>query len=453
MPIEHVSDAIAEWKARKPNYDTLRAYYRGQHQLRFATQDFERKHGSLFKSLRENLCEAVVTAHTDKLSIESWGDKVDEATAEQLGLSRLEGLVNREMVRCGDAYSLTWEGRGGKPTPRYHRADQIVPHVDDLDPSVLDWAAKPWIWRGYGRVNVYYADRVERFITREALPISGDQQEPSWSDVSTDPDRWMPHEDDDGGDTIGHAFGAVPVCWWKRDADDTEGYGASALNNVIPLQDALNKGLADLLVLSEAYSRPFWYLLNFKPSSENPLLMAQEAAQALGEAQRTFDPNRQRIFTHDGNGPFGQLDPPDLMRLIEQQRELKNKIGSVSGVPTYYFTQTSGQVPSGESLRVLTSRLVSSVRDMQRDSGPVWRGQARLLGIDAAPSWADPMPQDETEKIDNALKLLSLGFALEDIVGYLRMPDAKGILSRAEQARAQSAAAVGAAFRSGQIGY
>ena len=451
MPIEHVSEAIKEWKARKPLYDAQRAYYNGQHELKFATQDFQQKHGALFEDLRENLCEAVVTAHTDSLSIETWGDQLDQDKADELGLSRLEGLVNREMVRCGDAYSVTWKGRGETPRPRYHRADQIVPFVDDLDPAVLDRAAKPWIAHGHGRVNIYYADRVERWVTRNQLPSAA---EASYLDAPDDPDQWVPFAGDGEPDTIGHDFGAVPVCWWRRDADDTEGYGRSVLDNVIPLQDALNKGLADLLVLSETYARPFWYLLRYRPEQTNPLIAAQETLRAVSTASGRFDPNRQQIVTHDGEGPFGQLEPPDLMRLIEQQRELKNKIGSVSGVPTYYFTQTSGQVPSGESLRVLRSRLTAAVRNLARDSAPVWRGQASLLGLDGVtPVHADPMPLDETEKFDNALKLHSLGVALEDIVAYLRMPDPEGVVSRAAQARAQSAAAVGEAFRVGQIGY
>ena len=426
--LENVLTAVKEWKTRKPAYDTYRAYYRGQHELKFMTPDFERKHGHLFSSLRENLCRAVVTAHTDRLNIERWGDEGAAAEADDQGLGRLQGLVHREAFRCGDAYTLTWNGADGTPKARFHRADQIVPHVDELDPDRLDWAAKPWITSdNFGRVNIYYADRVERFRTVAKLAEGA-----SYTDMPEREQAWIPHSDDDGGDTIRHDFGAVPVCWWKHDADDTDGYGFSVLDDVIPLQDGLNKSLADLLVLSETHARPFWFLLNYKTpdavAATNPYL---PAAPQPAATQRKFDPSRQQIVTHDGPGPFGQLDPPDLRRLLDEQATFKDKIASVAGVPSYYFSQTSGQVPSGESLRVLTSRLIAAGSGFIQAATPVWRGQGQLLGMgEVEPVWADLMPMDETERIGNAEALSRLGLADEDVVAYLGLPDAERIVER-----------------------
>lgn len=431
--IENVISAVKEWKARKPKYDAYRAYYRGQHELKFATPDFERKHGGLFRSLRENLCRAVVTAHTDRLRVERWGDKADNIEADDQGLTRLQGLVHREAYRCGDAYTLTWNGSDGTPKARFHRADQIVPHVDELDPDRLDWAAKPWITSdNFGRVNIYYADRVERFRTVGKLA-----EDASYTDMPEQPQAWMPHADDDGGDTIGHDFGAVPVCWWKHDADDVDGYGYSILDDVIPLQDALNKSLADLLVLSETHARPFWYLLNFKTpaalDATNPYLPGQQAA---APKPRKFEPTQQQIVTHDGPGPFGQLEPPDLRRILDEQTALKDKIASVAGVPSYYFSQTSGQIPSGESLRVLTSRLIAAGAGFQDVATPVWRGQGQLLGMgEVEPIWADLMPMDETERIANAEAYYRMGLADEDVIAYLALPDAEKVVERMAEAR------------------
>lgn len=454
MPVEHVLEAVAVNQARKPLYDVYRAYYAGRHELRFATPDWNRKYGSLVNGLRENLCPAVVSAYTDKLTIESWGDRAGDDEARDQGLTRLANRVHREVFRCGDAYTLTWPGGDGTPKARYHRADQIVPHVDPVDPDRLDWASKLWVDQAsrHGRVNVYYPDRVERWRTVNRL-VAGDNALPD-SAAS-----WMPHADDDGAAVVGHAFGAVPVCWWKRDDDDTGGYGTSALADVIPLQAALNKSLADMIVLSEAYSKPFWYLLNFRGSDAaqtNPLLYQQELSEAAAQLptlSRTFDPTTQRIFTHDGPGPFGQLNPPDLTPLISVQREIEAKVARVVGIPAYYFTQTQGDVPSGESLRVLTSRLISAVRDFQQTATPVWRGQAQLLGMsdEASPRWADPMPMGDAERHEIALLKRDLGYPLADILRWLGEPDADGIADRAAAAQAVTAANLGSAFARGGV--
>lgn len=444
MPIGDVVSAVNTHSKRASVYRTYRSYYDGVHELRFATAGFVAKHGKLFDSLRENLCPTVVTATTDRLSIETWGSADADLIADEHGLSRLEHAVNTEMVRCGDAYTLTWPGRDGKPMARYHRADRIIPHVDPMAPDRLDWAAKIWVLgehpHAYARVNVYYADRVERWIMRE--PLTGRR-------LPDKPSAWTPHRDDDGGEVIGHTMGVVPVCWFKREADEAESFGVSALADVIPLQDALNKGLADILVLSETYARPFWYLLNYQQPSQNPYLQYQEIAS---KQQGQWDPAKQQIFTHDGPGPFGQLEPPDLAPLLEKQQAIKNSIAAVAGVPQYYLSQLTGQVPSGESLRVLSSRLLAGVSRIQAATTPVWRGQAQLLGIpDPDPQWRQAQQLDETERMANAQTLHAMGVALEDIVAYLDMPDAEGVIERARQQAATSAEAVGRALAAGQI--
>ena len=77
-----------------------------------------------------------------------------------------------------------------------------------------------------------------------------------------------------------------------------------------------------------------------------------------------------------------------------------------------------------------------------------------LLGWERpALEWADPMPMDQSERLAHAETKLRLGYALEDAIDGLGEVDKEGVLARAEQARAQSAAMVGQAFRNGQIGY
>lgn len=462
MPVEDVASAVVEWKARAKPLSVYRDYHRGNHQLRFATRDFEKKYGDVVKSLRENLCPPVVSAYADKVTVEKWGDLTDDEDATVEGLDRLLGQVTRETFRCGNAYVLVWQGPDGKPNAHYHRADAIIPHVNPLDSSVLDWAAKVWFDTATrrGRVNVYYADRVERYATATQLA------EGSEGDLPETVGGWIGWSDDDGPDTIRHTFGAVPVCWFKRDADSPEAWGQSILADVIPLQDGLNTSLAHMVVTGEAYAKPFWYLLNFQPTTPgNPLAVAQEYQQALGELQalnekaaRRFDPTAQRIFTHDGPGPFGQLDPPDLTHLLKVQDGFAQKIARVSGVPSYYLSQTSGDVPSGESLRVLSSRLTSGVAAFTREAAPVWRGFKQLMGMDdTAPRFADPMPLTAEERLALAQEEQALGLPPEiwlRTAGYdPAETDAAGV-TLADQVRqhaATSTEALGAAFRNGDI--
>ncbi|QXT62746.1 phage portal protein [Tessaracoccus palaemonis] len=453
---DHLIGAIVtEWRHRLPGYTEQRNYCDGNHQLRFATPDFEAKYGSQVRALRENLCEGVVSAFTDRLAIASWGDKAAAKIDDAEGLERLLGYVHDEAFRCGDGYVLVWPGPDGQPTPHYHRADQIVPHVDPANPAVLDWAAKIWVdTNHYGRINIYDRHQVERYRTLGRLP-----EDHHASDLPENPTAWIPMDLDGEGDVIRHTFGATPALWWKQGADTADGHGKSILTNVIPLQDANNKSVANLVVTEEAYARPFRYLLNFKPASDNPFVAAGEYMTAMAKAanstvKRRFDPSRQQIFTHDGPGPFGQLDPADLQQLVKVQDAWAVKIARVVGIPPYYLTQTSGDVPSGQSLRVLTSRLTARVRRFQRDSAPVLRGLAQLLGIPEPDiTWAPPMDLDPLEKWQVAQIRQSLGLALEDVLTDTGTADIEGVVERATAATSQRLGDMGKALRDGQIGF
>lgn len=449
-----ISGIVTEWKHLLPAYEEQRNYRDGRHQLRFATADFEQKYGAQVRAMRENLCAAAVTAFTDRLRVASWGDQAADVIGDVEGLTRLLGYAHDEAFCCGDAYALVWYGPDGTRIPHFHRADQIVPHIDPTNPAILDWAAKIWLDAdNHGRINIYDAQGVERWTSRTPL---GDTNA---ADMPGKPEQWQPYDADGDPDWIPHDFDAVPVVWWKQGATTTGGHGTSILLDAIPLQDGLNKSVANLIVTEEAYARPFRYLLNYKPQSENPFTAAGEymaaAAQSVASAaRRKFDPTRQQIFTHDGPGPFGQLDPADLQQLIQVQDAYATKIGRVIGIPPYYLTQTSGDVPSGQALRVLTSRLTARVRRFQADSTPVLRGLAQLLGIEQPDIvWAPPMDLDPLEKWQVAQIRQSLGLALEDVLADTGTSDIEGVVQRATDASTQQLGAMGKALRDGAIGY
>ena len=451
-PIERVLHAVKEWAARKPGYDLLRDYDEGRHQLKFASQDFEEKFGEQVRSLRENMCPGVVTAFTDRINVESWGPEVDEATAETL--DRIWGLLKYESWLCGDGYVIVWPGAGDKPTPHYHRADQIIPHVDPLDPGRLDWAAKIWVTDDDRlRVNVYDDKVCTRWQSRARLPEKSDPK--SIAQATDKADQWTPYDGTPGdlGEVLPHAYGKTPVVRTRANASDQTGYGLTILNDAIPLQDGLNKSVADLVVTGESYARPFRFLLNFKPESANPFAAAGEYMQAArhavaSAARRKFDPQKQQIFTHDGPGPFGQLDPADLKKLIEVQDAFAMKIARVVGIPPYYISQTSGDIPSGESLRVLSSRMSSRCRSFIKETKAPLRGLVELMGYTPGIEFEPVVTVDETEQFDNAVKLRGIGYSLEDVADYLGH-DAAAVAARAEQETSRRASEAGRNFREG----
>lgn len=461
---EHITEAVKEWKVRHKAYQLYGDYFHGRHQLKFTTPDWVSKYAkevvaNAVLAIRENLCPTVVSVFTDAIRVEHWGDNTDATVAESYGLPRHLGFLKRESWRCGDAFSLVWPDAAGKPRAIFQKAQLMVPHVDELNDEVLDRCAK--VWRDgqtkHGRINIYYTDRVDRWETVNPIPDNGNT---SWNigDMPEDDRSWRPCEQP----TIRHTFGAVPVCWYKLNADDPASHGTSILNDVIPLQDGLNSSLAHLLVNQEAYSRPFWYLLNFKDptSAPNPFLLAQQAVSldgmvtnggdtiGVGGGSTTFDRTRQSIITYDGSGPFGQLDPPDLTRLITVQDAFKLKIAGVVGIPPYLMQAEIGNVPSGAALNVLSERRVARITSWEEDNTPALRGLKQLLGMndDSPIAWASPISLSKLEKLEIALNMKTLGYSLEDILTWLDESDVKGMVARAEATARANAEATALTF-------
>lgn len=480
MDIEGISAddliaAVKEYNGRRKAYLIYEQYYKGNQELKYATEAFRNEYGRQFEGLRENLLPGLITAFTDNLGIASWGSVANDKLESDLGLKGLLGMVNNESFRTGDGYILAWPNAKGTNVPHYQRSFRMVPKVNQDDPSQLEWIARFWYLGKYCRVNVYYADRVERWVTASEFADLNEQGNPRISaDWPETEQSWVPFQGNgtagDGGPIVAHNFGKVPAIWTRQDAIDPYDHGISVLEDAIPLQDMLNRSLADTMVLSGTYAKPFWYLLNYQPeANQNPLIAAQQLADAIAgaqqalagvpnnlpgggvlEAAQTFKRSEQSIFAHDGPGPFGQLQPPDIGKMLDQQDRIALKMARVVGLPSYYITQTSGDVPSGASLRVLKQRMTSRIGRFQRDSEPALKGLGELLGMrEVDIEWTNPQQLDPLEQIEVAVaKKRDLGYALEDAIADLDEQDVAGILQRAQEKAAKAAQA----FQDGALG-
>ncbi len=439
----NLQKALKRYNNLRPVYDVYRAYSRGEQQLKFVDGNFKTENGLEMQSIRENLCGATISAFTDKIVVTDWGSDNNNRIAEELHLDSVLNTVFSEAFRCGTGYLVTVKSPTQEVIVLPQRADQIQIIPDDLDPYEAKAAVRFWVDNDHYPCMMVFTDTTAtKYRANNPLPVDENEGLVE-SNFPTSLESWTREKEEI------HGFDRVPVCQWKHGSESGWDAGQSILADVIPIQDALNHSLANTLVLSDSYARPFWYLLNYKPSTpNNPLLAANQLRAALTGAQwangpedvaggddstRRFNRKAQKIFTTDGSGPFGQLEPPDISKLLDVQDRYALKIARVVGIPSYYLTQTSGDVPSGASLRVLSSRLSARVGNFNNTARPQLIRLGELAGMkDPKPTFASPMPMDETEQIDIADKKANrLGYALEDAISGLGESDAGGIVARA----------------------
>ena len=446
MPVADVLSALADHVKRAPDYDLFRDYEEGRHKHPYATPKFQKKFGWILEQARLNACYTVRSNFTDLVQIQAWsGAGADAANrlAETTDLDMVIDLTVNESFRCGDGYILVWPGKDGQRRPWYHRADQVGFTLDPEDPSTFEVVWKIWVDRdGYGRVNLYFDDRLERWVTT-GKARQDPKQAVSWDGFTQDT-AWAPFNTDGEKEVQSHDFGQVPWIHIPFDPQTQGGHGRSILRDVVPLQDGLNHAVHAILVNTEKYADAVRALMNHQPvATIDPTTGRQH------EEKLEVDETRNSIIGFRSDGPLVQLDPPDSKNILDVKRDWMTDIAITAGIPISDIAPDLGNIPSGVSLRVLATRRTNTVRAYTKANTGRLSTLMALLGVpDAVPEWVEAAPMDDTERLANAQLRLDMGYPLAEVLPDLG-EDADDIVRILEATGAEQARAV-AAFRAGQ---
>ena len=412
---EHLEEAIHNFRAGRGRYAKNERYYAGDHDLAFATDKFQTTFGSLFREFALNLCPAICDAVRDKLKITGFsvddGGTDGEAEAVKRAARRIwhenkmtlrAGEVHKEALKNGDAYVIVWPAADGSAAIFPNRAASCAVVYDEESPGQIVRAAKHWRTPDKRtRVNLFYPDRIEKFIT--ARP--GDSSMP-------DAKEFVPFgETNEDRSVIPNLYGIVPVFHFANNAD-TGMPGHSELAAAMPVQDGLNKSVLDMLVAME-YSafRQRW-----------AAGIEVEIDEASGQPVSPFKFGPGYLWAApDKDARFGDFHAADLEQFLKVKDSFRIDMASVSGTPLHYFMQNTRGIASGEALRKTETRFSAKVRDRQESFGQVWADvmsfalrasgiaeDARLLTL-----WEDPAPAGEREMLENILLKKEIGISVE----------------------------------------
>jgi len=408
--------ALARLIASQDKYRLYRDYYGGDHRLAFATDKYRSTFGQLFAAFADNLCPAVVDAVADKLQVTDWGiqasegqsdDALDEQAEAVWARNRMDlraGEVHQEALREGDAYVLVWQGADGKAALWPQRADQVMVEYDPEDPGKVALAVK--VWRvdtkadgtgGRYRVNVYTPQAVLKYVSRPNLDTL-DLKSTSLQPYPVKGEAWP----------LAHNLERVPMVPFPNNAAVGQ-YGTSELRDVVPLQDALNKSVADMMVAMEYVALPQRWATGIEvPLDEN------------GEPTKDWKPDVSRLWsTPATDARFGEFGQADLSQFLRVQDGFRSEVARVSATPFHYLMLTTGDFPSGEAMKTAEQRFVSKVRDRMRAFGAAWSEvMALALSIEGTkallqPDWPDPAPKSEKDHLEGLKVKSDLGVPQE----------------------------------------
>lgn len=409
--------ALLQLRQRGAMYRRFCEYYDGEQPLTYVTEKYRDAFAKMVAAYAENMCPAVVDSFADRLivlgfEVQGGGEANTEAAAPAWELwnanrmDRKSGEVHQEVSKNGDAYVIVWPNPETGEVRFYpQKAEWMTVKYGEED--AVAWAAKWWLEDDKtGRLNLYFPDVIRKYRTiNKVRSGSGFATKGSAMEEMT-------------ADAITNPYGRVPVFHFANNSGVGE-FGKSDLKDVLPIQDALNKATADMLVGMEFQAFPQRWATGLTPEFDS-----------TGRPKPLFVPGVDRVWTsQDKDVHFGQFEAASLEGMLKAQDKFLLAIARVSGVPTHYMMINPSDFPSGESLKTAEARFVAKIRDRQVAFGNVWEDAvAFALEVQgAAPStqlsvlWQDASPRSDKEMAETANLKKTFGISdqqLQREVGY-----------------------------------
>jgi len=353
--ITHLTD---EESARQESYRQYRDYYDGRQGVLLTDRQRKFLHVPVDKEFSANYMHIVVDSLVTRLRVNGFeaGDLTDTLNMwfRSMRINAVQGGIHTGAIRDGDAYGFVeWDAS--------HRRPRLIPHLaydgrdgvhayytpERVDPVLF---SKRWTVEagavGVRRMNLYYPDRLERY----------------WCHVSAGDMYWLPGTGKDGSDlpavsSYGHGF---PLVHFTNRARGFR-YGMSELEPGIPMQDALNKSIIDMLAAADASGFRIMVMIGGDPTG---IELAPGSWVYLSEQA----PSEANVY---------QIPGEPLRPHIEVVDAFVQRIAQVTDTPLSYFQQ-SGQMASEGTHRQHEARMLAKSRSCATELGEQWEDIMRI---------------------------------------------------------------------------
>lgn len=366
LDVKRAYEAI---KAKQEHHTETFQYYDGDHPMVFSNERLRKVFGGTLVNFVENWCSVVID--TCKERIELTGFQVPDSAKDTFTrfwnenqLSIESDYVHEAALVTSESYLIVWPNENNQVEAFYNDPRLCHAFYESGNPRKMRMAAKMWVDEDEKyRLTLYYPDRLEYYRTTKPA-----------KDV-TDYKAFIQDVDEEReSNTAENEYGEIPVFHFKM---GTRGYKGD-LKSVIPIQNAVNKLLSDMIVAAEfsAFMQR-WVISNgdIGKLKNSPNEIWQLPAGAGGE----FGGQPTSV------GAFPATDLDNFLKAMERESEV---VGRITRTPRHYFYSTGGD-PSGEALIAMESPLNKKAKDRIELFEPVWR-QAIAFALKISGLIVDP---------------------------------------------------------------
>jgi hypothetical protein len=342
--------------AKKPIYDKYFDYYDGRAKLVYSQERLREIFADLNARFTQNWCAVVVDSVLERIQLRGFtvAKSPDQETALTALVELNELTLEADSVHlaaevCGEAFVFAWKEDGDEfPQAYYNDPRMCHAFYSGDNPRELRMVCK-W-WRSddkFVRLNLYYPDRIEYYITGKEVDQTIDIGE-----VST----FQPAQE-----TAINPYERIPVFHYRRERRAIR----SELNNAIEPQDAINKLCSDMMVSAE-----------FAAFKQRYIISQANVAKLKNQPGIVWD-----IPAGDGEGQqtqVGELSATELSNYLEPIKDWRDAIAIITRTPKHYFFSQGGE-PSGEALIALEAPLNKKCQKHIDRYAVTWRALAHFM--------------------------------------------------------------------------
>ncbi|WNI16918.1 phage portal protein [Actinacidiphila sp. ITFR-21] len=444
---------------RQKNIAVWDDYYGGKHNLGFASPRFKAAFGGLFGTFADNWCEVVCDAPAERLTPVGFrfgtGDDKEPAEADKdaqriwqaSSMDAWAKVAHTEAMVKSRAFVLVWvedpDAEQSEPEITVEDATQCIVAYEPGSRRRRKAALKRWDGEdGFTYATLYLPDEIwkwRRFSLSSSLALPASLTA-----------GWQPRGDAPNQQRIPNPLGRVSMVELRNRprlvSDPTPEH-----KGVMPLQNAVNKLVADLMVAAEAGAFPARWGTGID-LPKDPIT-----------GQEIDDPELWRLAVNKmlrASNPaakFGNFAAADLSNFVAGIELLTGHIAAMSRTPATYFMGKVQNI-AADTMTAAETGLVAKCGDKTTFLGEDWEEVMRLAFLVkgdtkrgnnplAETIWANVAYRSEAQLMDALAKKKTLGVPWRQLMedaGYTPTQiDRMEVMLEQDSARAARALAFG----------
>ena len=348
--------------AALPAYQEAKTFYDGKSNEKFTSAALQKALGSTSNTFHFNYSRLVIESRLNRMEVSAVvteDGSADDILADiwnrnQLDQEILDALEGALVY--GDSYLIAWEGEDGVDV-FYNDPMSTRVMYDVENPRKKKYAIKRWMDGEKLRVNLYYADRIEKYITK-GKPTSTMDDQDFEAYYDEDSDAWP----------IINDSGKIPVFHLRTSRQ----YGEPEHKQSYGPQNSINKLLTTQISSIDFATAPQRYFLQ-DPSANEGVNPASDFGVNLVDDDEDTVSNLKAgpggVWNLKGISAVGQFDATSPDVFVVPFKTYIEAMSTVTSTPMHAFNV--GALPSGESLRAAEAPLNKRVASLETLFGGV----------------------------------------------------------------------------------